>query len=97
MVPKRRREAITRLDKDEILRRRCAVCGQPAPITHVDFDTAMGIGECCVHELKQADNLLLAIGKSIGWDIFSTWENPRLNRREQAAIKYRAHKPFKLD
>ncbi len=97
MVPKRRQEAITRLDDDEILRRRCAVCRRPTAITHVDFDTSMGVGDCCVHELKLTDNLILTIGSGIGWDIFSTWENPRLNRREQAAIKYRAHKPFKLD
>ena len=97
MVPKRRQEAITRLDDNEILRRRCAVCRQPAAITHIDFDTALGIGDCCVRELKQADDLILSIGKDSGWDIFSTWENPSLNRREQAAIKYRTHKPFQLD
>lgn len=97
MVPKRRQEAITRLDDDKITHRRCGVCRRPALITHADFDAALGVGDCCVRELKLADELILSIGQSIGWDIFSTWEHPGSNRREQTAIKYRGNKPYLLD
>jgi hypothetical protein len=97
MATRRRNEAIMQLDEDAVTRRRCGVCNAPTSITHVDLDGGFALGDCCVHELKQTDNLILAIGKSIGWDIFSTWENPHLNRREQTGIKFRASKPFQLD
>jgi hypothetical protein len=80
-----------------VTRRRCGVCNAPTSITHVDLDGGFALGDCCVHELKLADELILAIGQSIGWDIFSTWENPGSNRREQTAIKYRGNKPYLLD
>lgn len=97
MVPKRRQDAIRQLDGGSIVSRRCGVCDRPTRITYIDIDSGIGVGRCCIRDLKRADDLILAIGKSIGWDIFSTWEHPSFGRREQNAIKFRANKPFNLD